>query len=47
LWEKHWRRLTVNARKVGIDLSEFSEETTKNLLLEIIGRNQQTSYKKQ
>jgi branched-subunit amino acid aminotransferase/4-amino-4-deoxychorismate lyase len=39
LWEKHWRRLTVNARKVGIDLSEFSEETTKNLLLEIIGRN--------
>jgi len=39
LWEKHWRRLTGNALKVGIDLTEFSEETVKNSLLEIIEKN--------
>ena len=27
LWEKHWRRLTNNARTVAIDLSAYSEES--------------------
>lgn len=39
LWEKHWRRLTGNARKVGIDLTELSEETVKSALLEIVEKN--------
>ncbi len=39
LWEKHWERLTKNAKKIGIDLSEFSEENVKNSLLEIISKN--------
>ena len=39
LWEKHWRRLTGNARKVGIDLLGFPEATVKNSLLEIIEKN--------
>ncbi len=39
LWEKHWLRLTENARKVGIGLAEFSEEATKNLLLGLIEKN--------
>lgn len=32
MWESHWRRLTENAVKVGIDLSEHSEEGTKQNL---------------
>lgn len=39
LWEKHWRRLTENARKLGIDLTELPEATVKNSLLEIIKKN--------
>ena len=27
LWEKHWQRLIENANKIGIDLSDFSEES--------------------
>lgn len=39
LWEKHWTRLTENARKFKIDLSDFSEDTIKNSLLEILEKN--------
>jgi branched-subunit amino acid aminotransferase/4-amino-4-deoxychorismate lyase len=39
LWEKHWRRLSENAEKIGIDLSEFSEASVKNSLAEIIKKN--------
>ncbi|PYS87618.1 MAG: hypothetical protein DMF62_11875 [Acidobacteria bacterium] len=36
LWEKHWRRLTANAAKLDIDISEFSEsEILEALALEI------------
>jgi branched-subunit amino acid aminotransferase/4-amino-4-deoxychorismate lyase len=40
LWEKHWRRLTQNAEKLGIDLSEFSQDSVKDSLAEIIKENQ-------
>ncbi len=40
LWRKHWHRLNDNAGKIGIDLSEFSEETVKNALDELIENNQ-------
>ena len=39
LWEKHWRRLENDARKIKIDLSEFSEQTVINSLSEIIEKN--------
>jgi branched-subunit amino acid aminotransferase/4-amino-4-deoxychorismate lyase len=39
LWANHWRRLTENAEKVGIDLSSFSEESVKHSLFEMINRN--------
>ncbi len=39
LWEKHWRRLFKNARKIGIKSSEINEETIKNALFEIIKTN--------
>lgn len=39
LWENHWRRLTRDARKIGIDLSEYSERTTLELLDETIKKN--------
>ncbi len=42
LWEKHWRRLTSNAQRVGIGLAGFSEEATKNLLSEVIEKNNLT-----
>ncbi len=39
LWEKHWRRLIENSQKIGMYLSEFSEETVENQLSEIIIKN--------
>lgn len=42
LWEKHWHRLTDHAQKVGIDLTEFSEDTIFKSLLEIIEKNNLT-----
>lgn len=39
LWEKHWARLHSNARKIGIDISKFSQEETRNALLRIIEKN--------
>ena len=39
LWEKHWRRLSENARKIRLDLSEFTEEQIKSALSETIRRN--------
>lgn len=42
LWEKHWERLTGNAKTIGIDLTEFSEDEIKNSLLQIIAENQIT-----
>ncbi|MEO6051860.1 MAG: aminotransferase class IV [Pyrinomonadaceae bacterium] len=43
LWGKHWRRLTDNAAKIGIDLSEYSEETTGKALDEIIEKDNVTN----
>lgn len=42
LWNKHWQRLTENAEKIGIDLSEFSAASVKNSLTEIIKNNSLT-----
>lgn len=42
LWEKHWRRLTENAQRIGIGLANFSEEATKNLLSEVVEKNNLT-----
>ncbi len=39
LWKKHWERLTKDAKKIGIDMSAFSDESVKNALLELISRN--------
>jgi len=39
LWKKHWRRLTANAEKLDLDISEFSETNIKRSLLEIIQAN--------
>ena len=42
LWEKHWHRLTADSQKVGIDLTEFSEEITFKSLHAIIEKNNLT-----
>ncbi|MDQ3220724.1 MAG: aminotransferase class IV [Acidobacteriota bacterium] len=39
LWEKHWSRLLLNALAVKIDLVDFSEETVKNALYQIVEKN--------
>lgn len=39
LWEKHWRRLTENAARVGINFDGFSEKTIGDALFEIIEKN--------
>lgn len=39
LWEKHWRRLTGNAEKINLNLSDFSEETVRDALSEIVSKN--------
>lgn len=42
LWEKHWQRLNANSKKIGVDLSEFSEETVIKSLSAIIEKNNLT-----
>ncbi len=39
LWEKHWRRLNNNAKKLGINLFDFSKQKVFNSLKEIIKKN--------
>lgn len=34
LWEKHWTRLTENAARVGIDISNHGEESVKSAVAE-------------
>lgn len=43
LWEKHWRRLNGSAEKLGIDLSEYTEEIVHGALAEIISVNNITN----
>ena len=43
LWEKHWRRLCNDAKKVAVDLSGHSEETTRKALDEIVETNSVTN----
>lgn len=43
LLEKHWRRLFSNAAKVGIDVSEYSEQSVENELAELIRKNEVTN----
>ncbi|MBA2493509.1 MAG: aminotransferase class IV [Acidobacteria bacterium] len=43
LWEKHWERLTENAKKLGIEFTGFSEKNVKNSLLKIISKNKITN----
>ena len=39
LWEKHWARLTANAKQIGVDFSNYTEQTVKKSLLEIVEKN--------
>jgi branched-chain amino acid aminotransferase len=43
LWDKHWRRLTENAARLGIDLSEYTEEKTRSALADLIEKNRVTN----
>ena len=43
LWQKHWRRLIKNAKKINVDLSKFSEQTVEKSLSEIIAANKITN----
>lgn len=38
-WEKHLQRLNDNAKKIGVDLAEFSAKVVTGALLEIIENN--------
>lgn len=40
LWEKHWKRLSDNALKLGVDISSFDKTNVENSLLEIIKENE-------
>lgn len=39
LWEKHWRRLSENAVKLGIDTGELNEYAVRNTVISTIERN--------
>lgn len=39
LWEKHWRRLVVNAKKLDIHIDGFAEDLVKISLIELISEN--------
>lgn len=43
LWEKHWRRLVANAGKLGIDLSDFCEDSVLAALMALIEKNSITA----
>jgi branched-subunit amino acid aminotransferase/4-amino-4-deoxychorismate lyase len=40
LWEKHWRRLTSNADRLGIDLSEYTGDSTRVSLEKAISKKE-------
>ena len=39
LWEKHWFRLRSNAKRLAIDLTEFSEEKIRDSFGQIVQKN--------
>lgn len=39
LWEKHWQRLLENAKRLSLDLSNFTEIAVKNELIKLIKEN--------
>jgi len=39
VWAKHWRRLTANAEKLGIDISDYNERSVADSLAELIEKN--------
>ncbi|MGQ0540273.1 MAG: aminotransferase class IV [Blastocatellia bacterium] len=39
LWEKHWRRLSGSAAKIGIDVSEYGEQRVASALADLIEKN--------
>ena len=43
LWKKHWRRLSENAAKLGIDISQYSEKSVTDSLAEVIAKNAVTN----
>ncbi len=40
LWEKHWSRLERSADRLGIDISEHSEQSTEKALRDLISVNE-------
>jgi branched-subunit amino acid aminotransferase/4-amino-4-deoxychorismate lyase len=39
LWSKHWRRLTASTERIGIDLSGYSEASTRKALDDLVAAN--------
>lgn len=39
LWSRHWHRLVADAKKIGVDLSDFSEPSVLHSLFDIIEKN--------
>lgn len=39
LWEKHWARLTENAARLSIDISDFSENQVRESFQNLIAKN--------
>jgi branched-subunit amino acid aminotransferase/4-amino-4-deoxychorismate lyase len=39
LWEKHWERLTADAKQIGVNFSDYTEQTVKKSLLDIVEKN--------
>ena len=39
LWEKHWRRVCENASRLEIDLTDFSDDSVHQSLMQLIAEN--------
>lgn len=39
LWEKHWRRLRDHSSKIGLDISEYPDETVRSSVDQIVEAN--------
>ena len=40
LWEKHWQRLSSHAKNLGIDTSEYDEQSAANAVFDLIKKDQ-------
>lgn len=42
-WDKHWQRLVEHAARLGVDISEYEEDTVYSALIDLLRQNETSS----